>query len=450
MKFRVDKTRFISKILVFLAVLYAFYSLEPYFTWQTYNNGIFGYFLGSIPYKSIFGILFVVCFAIKSKGQIKADKASRYMSLGVFLCSVLLVAFSGGIENTHIFSMTWISYFVVMCYLLLPSDQKIMAYNLYLWIFSITLVLPIVYYFLLKIGVNIPYSNLKPQEAIKVARGFQYKNYFLAVQRTHKYDLFAELKMCGIYDESGRLGTLAALFLVSERLKIKEKWQNVLCLIAGVLSFSLAFYIIIVIYYFGMCIFNKKFKNIMLIVGVIIAYFAFMSIQIKDSTILDLQSRMSFTDMGLEGDNRTNDQFDYLMEDFNENSNLYTLLFGRGDGAIAEVQNNKNIDGSSYKCFIYNYGYLGFLSIIVWIVLYGVFKSKQMQLKESKAQMWSIILVYIMNIYQRPTSFYLGYMLILIGAIEIINDKEKADENNKIYDKRHSKFTFDNSGDSYI
>lgn len=436
MKLRVRKTNFISEILVILAVLYAFYSLEPYFTWKTYNNGVFGYLLGSIPYKSILGILFILCFFINSKGIIKTDKASRFLSVGVLICAILLVAFSGGVENTHAFGLAWIPYFVVMCYLLLPSEQKIKAYNIYLFIFAITLVLPIAYYFLLKIGINIPYSILEPQEAIKVMRGFQYKNYFLAVQRTHSYDLLSEFKMCGIYDESGRLGTLAALFLVSERLKIKDKWQNILCLIAGILSFSLAFYIIIIIYYCGMCIFNRKFKNIMLIVIAIILYFVFLNIQFEDSAIQNLQSRISVTETGLAGDNRTNDQFDLLMNDFNENSNIYTLIFGRGDGAIAEVQSDNNIDGSSYKCFIYNYGYLGFSSIIIWLILFGVFKTKQMKSKEAKAQTWSIILAYILNIYQRPTSFYLGYMLILIGAIEIISSGGKAKENGKISGKR--------------
>ena len=70
MKLKVRKPNFIGEILVILAVLYAFYSLEPYFTWKTYNGGAFGYFLGSIPYRSVFGILFILCFLIKTKGKI--------------------------------------------------------------------------------------------------------------------------------------------------------------------------------------------------------------------------------------------------------------------------------------------------------------------------------------------------------------------------------------------
>lgn len=429
MKLKVRKPNLIDEILVILAVLYAFYSLEPYFTWKTYNGGVFGYFLRSIPYRSVFGILFVLFFLIKTKGKIKADRSNTFLAVGVLICAILLVGFSGGIENTHVFSLTWIPYFVVICYLLLSNDQKIKAYNIYFLLFSITLVLPIIYYMLLRMGINIPYSILEPQEAIKVIRGFYYKNYFLAVQRTHNYDLFAEFKMCGIYDESGRLGTLAALFLVSERLKIKDKWQNILCLIAGILSFSLAFYIIIIIYYCGMCIFNRKFKNIILIATIMMIYFMFLNVQFDDGVIKNFQSRISITETGLAGDNRTNEQFDSLMNDFNENSDIYTLVFGRGDGAIAEVQSSNNIDGSSYKCFIYNYGYLGFSSIIVWLILFAVLKIKQLKSKESKAQAWSIVLAYILNIYQRPTSFYLGYMLILIGAIEIIVNKENGNEN---------------------
>lgn len=429
MKIVSTKKNLINSILVFLIVSYSFYSLEPYFTWKTYRNGIFGYIFGIIPFKTLFGIMFIFVFLLKCTQKIKVERSNKYLALGTAICAVLLVGLSGGFGNTHIFSMAWISYIIVMCYLLLSSELKIKAYNIYFLIFAITLVLPIVYYLLLKTGIKIPYVVLEPQEQIKVLRGFYYKNYFGAVQRIHNYDLLSEFKLCGIYDESGKLGTLAALFLISERLKFKGNWKNILCLIVGVLSFSLAFYIIIVIYYCGMCIFNHKIKNIVVIIAVVIAYFFFMNINFEDDTFKNLQSRLLITDAGLVGDNRTNEQFDDLINEFNENSNIYTLIFGYGDGAIADVQNKKNIDGSSYKSFIYNYGYLGFVSIIIWLIIFGVLKTKNLESKEQKARIWSILLAYILNIYQRPTSFYLGYMLILIGAVEIIINEERVQQN---------------------
>lgn len=435
MKIMITKKNLVNTVMICLLVLYSIYSMEPYFTWKTYKNGLFGYLFDSIPFRTIFALLFLVLFLIKYSKRIKVQRIDKILAIGTIICALVLVGLSGGVENTHILSMAWVPYLVVASYMLLPSDIKVKTYNLYFFIFSITLILPIIYYILLKGGIKIPFTILEPQETIKVMRGFYYKNYFLAVQRTHRYDLLSELKMCGIFDESGRLGTLSALFLISDHLRIKDRWQNILCLVAGVFSFSLAFYIIIVIYYLGMCVFNRKIKNLFIIFLVFIFYLIFINIDFQDSTLQNLQNRFSITDEGLAGDNRTNDQFDKLIQDFNENSNIYQLLFGNGDGAIAEIQSNKNIDGSSYKCFIYNYGYLGFSFIIIWLILYSLLKCDKIKSKEAKAHIFSLTLAYLLNIYQRPTSFNLGYMLILLGAVELTIKEERVIQNETIIEK---------------
>lgn len=425
MKSSIKKTDFFSGILLLIAVLYAVYSLEPYFTWRTYKNGVYGYLLESVPFKTIFGILFIVFFLARSKGRIRCDKYTKYLAVGVFICAIFCVAMSGGAENTHLLSMAWIPYLVVIFYLFLPDEMKIKAYNVYFLFFVITLIIPMLCYVMHLVGHDLPYSILQPQEEMKVIRGFYYKNYFGAVQRVHNYDLLSEMKICGIYDESGRLGTLAALFLIGEKLNFKN-WKSIICLIAGIMSFSLAFYLIIFIYYAILCVCNRKFKNIIVILLAIVVYWEFISIPLEDGVLKNLQSRITITESGLNGDNRTNEQFDDLIKEFNENSSLYTLAFGRGDGAIVQVQISNNIDGSSYKCFIYNYGYVGFASLILWLILYGLFKTKSLRIATHKAQVWAIVIVYIINIYQRPTSFYLGYLMIIIGAIEIIRNKEKG------------------------
>lgn len=434
MKSSIKKTDYFNGILLLLAVLYAVYSLEPYFTWRTYNNGIFGYLLGSVPLRTIFGILFIAAFFVISKGRVRCNKYTKYLAVGVFICAIFCVAIAGGTENTHLLSMSWIPYLVVIFYLFLPHDMKIKAYNLYFLFFVITLIIPMLCYVMHLVGHDLPYSILQPQEEIKVIRGFYYKNYFGAVQRVHNYDLLSEMKLCGIYDESGRLGTLAALFLIGERLNFKNsknKWKCIICLIAGIMSFSLAFYLIIFIYYAILCVFNRKFKNILVVLLAIVIYLGFVSIPLKDGVLKNLQSRITITESGLNGDNRTNEQFDELIEEFNENSSLYSLAFGYGDGSIAQVQISNNIDGSSYKSFIYNYGYIGFASLILWLILYGLFNAKSLRMAAHKAQVWAIVIAYIMNIYQRPTSFYLGYLMIMIGAIEIIRNEEEGLLNDK-------------------
>lgn len=430
------KLNLLDRILIVLAVLYAFYSLEPYFAWRTFNNGIFGYLIGSIPYRTIFGVLFICAFFVRSKGKIKCDKKTRYLSFGVLISSVFCVALAGGIDNTHTFSMAWIPYLTVFCFIFLPKELKRKAYNIYFCVFAFTLILPIIFYALELTGHGMSYSILEPQEEIKVIRGFFYRHYLGAVQRDHLYDLLAQYKMCGIYDESGKLGTLAALFLIGERFKLKKNWKAIIALIGGVLSFSLAFYLLVAIYYIVMCVVNRKFKNIIAITLVIAAYFTFVNIPIQDGVLKNLQTRIMITESGLAGDNRVNDSFNALIDDFNQNGTLYTYAFGYGDGAIAQVQSQNNIDGSSYKSFIYNFGYVGFASIVLWLLLYGYLYSRDLKFNVNKAQVWAIVIAYIINLYQRPTSFYLGYMMIMIGAIEMIRQEAGGSMNDKRLEQR--------------
>ena len=170
---------------------------------------------------------------------------------------------AGGSERTQILSLAWLPYFVVASYILLPEKIQRKSYNVFVTIFAVTLILPILWYILTHLGFRIPYSILESYEEIKVIRGKFYKLYPLATQITSRWDpLYQELHLCGIYDEAGRVGTLAGLVLVSEKYRLKGNWKNIIILIAGILSFSLAFYAIAVVYYLVSCFDKKKYKNI--------------------------------------------------------------------------------------------------------------------------------------------------------------------------------------------
>ena len=76
--------------------------------------------------------------------------------------------------------------------------------------------LPIIWYVLTHIGINVPYTVIELREEIKVTRGWIYKVYPFAVQLRSKWlDAFVnDLRLCGIFDEGGRVGTLAGLILI--------------------------------------------------------------------------------------------------------------------------------------------------------------------------------------------------------------------------------------------
>lgn len=433
-----EKYTIIDKLMIALIVLFSFYYLEPFFIWETFAGGVFRNLFGAIPFRTLFGFgIIVLWLAFYSKKGIKRSKIR--LAGSIFFIAIFTVCLAGGSERTQILSLAWLPYFVVASYILLPEKIQRKSYNVFVTIFAVTLILPILWYILTHLGFRIPYSILESYEEIKVIRGKFYKLYPLATQITSRWDpLYQELHLCGIYDEAGRVGTLAGLVLVSEKYRLKGNWKNIIILIAGILSFSLAFYAIAVVYYLVSCFDKKKYKNIAIILGIIVVYFVFMSVDFDDPNIRIWQGRFQITSEGLSGNNRTNADFDALMDDF-YHSDTYSILFGKGDGAIGEIQTARNIDGSSYKCMIYNFGFVGYGLSILWLVLYAVHMCKIKG--ANKTQIIAVLSVYLANMYQRPSVFYMGYMLIFFGGI-VIASQEKIGAKQVVVQRKRRRSIF--------
>ncbi len=436
------KTQFlIDKLMIILVTLYSFYYLEPFFLWETFAGGMFRKLFGIIPFRTLIGVAIVTLWIVfYAKRRINKETA-KLVAL-VLLVSLFTVCLSGGVDKTEILSFAWLPYLVVSVFLMLPENNQKESYQLFVLLFTITLILPIIYYILNHLGIQVPYIRLESPEEIKVIRGKFYKLYPLSTQLTSIWDpRWQELRMSGIFDEPGRLGTVAGLILVSEKFRIKENWKNVIIFIGGLLSFSIAFYAITLIYYLINCFDKKRYKNIAIILAGILVYVIVMNIHFDNSVITQFQQRLIFTSNGFSGNNRTNSEFNALMNEFYQ-SDLFSILFGKGNGAIGEIQMAMNIDGSSYKCMIYNYGFIGFGLSILWLVIYAT--HFMMRRNADRIQILSILAVYLANMYQRPSVFYMGYMLIFFGGI-LQAVQKKSELNQLIIKKRRRLFRVKNS-----
>lgn len=419
----------IDSCIELLFVLYVFWYIQPYFTWDTYYNGILKEY-GGILYTTIFFLLIVVFIFMRYFNQkIKLHNYKVYFALTVAIAPLLYLGICGN-NYQLLFSGLIIPYLILSIYILLPDKIKVKIYKLYIFIFAITLIPAILYYILELIGFSIPHGILSSYEKIKVSMGVHYKLYPLAVQQESINSMTASLRLCGIYDEAGKLGTMAALFLTAERYQIKNNKINIIVLLAGALTFSLSFYVITILYYILDNIMKRKLKNILALFMIVIAYIVFVNINIDIPIVKTLQSRILITSTGISGDNRTNVFFEELFNEF-KNSDIKHILFGYGEGAIGIVQNTRNIDGSSYKSLIYNYGYVGFGISIIWIICWAIVVGKKYKNCFNYIIIFTII--YLMNIYQRPSLFYPPYMIIYIGGIYywIQKQKMKQGENNE-------------------
>lgn len=408
-----------DKITIGFIVLYSYYCLEPFFIWKTFANGFFRSFAGMVPYKTIFGILIVGIFVVKyMRTRMPILKFGLViLALIVAVCTVCL---AGGISISRALSFIWFPYLVVNAFIMLPKRIQRCSYEIFVLIFAITLILPIIYYVLTKVGIHIPYGRLESAEEIKVIRGKFYKLYPLCPQLTAiSNPKNQEFRMSGIYDEAGRLGTIAALILASEHYNIRKNWKNKIIFIGGLFSFSLAFYLIGVIYFLGVSVSQKNYKKVIVFAGLIIAYLIFINIDFSNPQIERFQERFLISSDGLSGDNRTSQQFNQLMTSFYR-SDAYSLLFGKGDGAIEAITSRMNIDGSSYKCLIYDYGIVGFGLSVVWLCFFAYYSAKKPH--ADVGQIVALLIVYFANLYQRPTIFFMGYLIIMFGGMIIASD----------------------------
>lgn len=81
--------------------------------------------------------------------------------------------------------------------------------------------------------------------ALNTLKSYDYMAYAFFVMPSKTFDILP--RFFGMYDEPGVVGTIAGAILMTRQFNFK-KWINIPIFIAGILSFSLFFYVIFAIY----------------------------------------------------------------------------------------------------------------------------------------------------------------------------------------------------------
>ncbi len=251
---------------------------------------------------------------------------------------------------------------------------------------------------------------------------YSYTNYFFFLIDDRTLWAFFP-RFSSVFLEPGHLGTASVLLLSTQFGKWK-KWYNVALLVALLLSFSLAAYVLyVVVIFLKLWTQGKQFIGKLVMVTALIATIVTGSFFYNNGENLlhDLiLIRLEVDDGELAGNNRVTEGFDTDFEKLCETSDV---IFGK-------KRENPEFGDSGYKVFIYENGIIGtILMLAFYIASLG-------RIKNRKAGMSAFILALLGFIVRGYPLWYSNYLPYYTLAHE---DLPFPEENNKEQEEKVKK-----------
>ena len=375
----------------------AFLDLNPYFIWKNHY----------IKYLFVIPIFIIVYYLILLK-KIKIEK--HEIILIIFAIFIIIYFKDSGL----VISMkALVANIPILVYILIPKESKEKVYVFFTYIFAIALVPSMLIYALNLLNMDLKWVHLEALNPIKTSFGIFYKQYFGAVTYQDPAEILTGglYRLCGMFDEPGVVGTMAVLILVAEEFQIKKNYKNIVILIGGILSFSLAFYLMTIIYFFLSFILRKEYKTgkksiaVFVLLSIILVFASgIVKNEFINTKVID---RMTVSDGKLKGDNRSSSYLDYR---FNEmlKGGVGNMLFGMGSEA---THSDSLIEAdASWKKLVYESGFLGLGMIVIFLITATFFTNRKIN-----GIIFFIIL--FISMYQRPGVFNLSILIVFIGGL---------------------------------
>lgn len=392
------------KIYIFLAAFLAFLTLEPFFVW---GNKL----------KEVVGCLYVAYFLLIS---VKYKIISRENIKLAFYTIFLVLLYSFRYEEIYkiLYSFLFLCA-VLIPFVLLTNEMKLKIYNFFIKMIAVSYIPAIIVAFLLLLGIDLSWDNLISYSTSKS----HYRQYLWSANYAVYYGFSEQYffsyggsidRICAMFNEPGVVGTVSALILISKKFKLGTLYEKII-LVAGILSLSMAFYLLIGLYIIAK---NKKY-----FVLCFIAYILIFTLTPKDSYLYNrILYRFEINSDGVAGNNRTNEGFEYLYKDFKAGG-IKEQLFGMGEKMYFQKALNYKSEALSWKTFTVINGY--FLLIVHSLFFLYI------SFKERCKIAFIFTMFYFMSLYQRPFDFSLGYWLIFFAGILYSLNEEKNTVNNK-------------------
>lgn len=377
-----------ERILVGFTVFNAILSVFTYFNLA--YGGIGSTILGGKIGIVVFALYLLVVFAGKNTGCFdqKNEKDALIVSI-VFLTIWLITWLSADFfENFFIIAIVQVGTFLLM-----KDSLKVKCFDWFVKVFSLILLLSLIEYVIYSIagvGIVLFSSITRPGDNNVVLSQLL----FNLLTDSDTSSIFRFQSLC---EEPGVIGTVCGfLIFLTRSLKQYQKYYYIF-LLAGMLSFTLSFYILFIIHLFDRS--SLEIRNLALysvIIGLGVYLFAefinnFLLLRIVGNELTDI-------------DNRSGGDFAYQFEQALNNGSLWLSNYKKG----------YDINGAGLKMFIWRYG---IVSLILLFFSYSyVFWRWAKRYKSAIVRSFVFFFAFWVSFYQRHYITNMEYVLCFFMA----------------------------------
>lgn len=269
--------------------------------------------------------------------------------------------------------------------------------DVYIYIFSIMMIPSLLIYIIINVfNIEIPHTYITSLNESKTGA---YSQYLFMVNYYGKEILVDNIlpRFYGYFDEPGVVGTIAAVIMYVKKFNLKS-WVNIPIFIAGLLSFSLTFYLLSLLYLF--IIVQIKYKLLLIPILLLLFFLLFdnkvLNYYVIDRLAIDSTFLKSFLTR------RDGASFEKWYSNFQESAQYLT---GMGAGYSLKV----NVGGNSYKNLITDFGIIFFTIYLGSFVLYGI------RLLGYSKELIMVLLILFSTVYQRPFILDLSYVFLIFA-----------------------------------
>lgn len=348
----------------------------PFYFWKLADYSVFVY---RVFFLVVLGIIFI---RYKNTCHNKIDKNLTLLYVVTLLFFIISTLFKG---NANVFGLVSPFFNLILLRIAFSNISFLeKVFSCFAKVFAYTIVISLVVWVMMLCGIVSSYGMID-----NLGHDRLYYHYpFLIVMAEDLNHIVDTFRFHGPYDEPGVVGTFCSLILCVNKFNLK-RIENIICLIAGLCSFSFFFTIIVSVYglfYFTFVERNKKILVLFVLIG------SLFYIKTKDNEMIysTLWKRFEYNQDAkkIEGVNRMSDEADL----FYNNLSISEYLFG-GD----EKEYNKVVEGSaSYKSVIVSNGAIFLVLYLLFYIIYAKSRIK------GRLSFLLFLLVLLGNTFQRP------------------------------------------------